>query len=72
MDKDSQDVVITGIKIPFFSLMGFMIKWTLASIPAVIVTAGLVIAIVMGGPILIDMLGLADILSGWLPLPPSQ
>ncbi len=71
MDKDSQDVVITGIKIPFFSLMGFMIKWTLASIPAVIVTMALVMGAVIGIPLLIEMLGLTDMLNGLGLLPPS-
>lgn len=56
MDQDSQNVIVTGIKIPFFSLMMFMIKWTLASIPAIIVG----IALWVGIPIAIDTLGVAD------------
>jgi len=56
MDKDSQDVTVTGIKIPFFSLMMFMIKWTLASIPAIIIG----MALWVGIPIAIDTLGVAD------------
>lgn len=56
MDKDSQDVIVTGIKIPFFSLMMFMIKWTLASIPAIIIG----MALWVGIPIAIDTLGVAD------------
>jgi hypothetical protein len=34
MDYETQNVVITNIKMPFFSMVVFMLKWVLASIPA--------------------------------------
>lgn len=49
MDNEPQNVVITNIKVPFISLMILMIKWVLASIPA------LILAVVLGaGAIMID------------------
>jgi hypothetical protein len=33
----SQDVVVTRIDIPFLTLVGFMVKWMIAAIPAVII-----------------------------------
>lgn len=35
--KVTQEVQITDIKMPFFSMVIFMIKWVFASIPAVII-----------------------------------
>lgn len=37
MDNDSKDVIVTDIKMPFISMVVFMVKWVLASIPALIV-----------------------------------
>ena len=37
MADDRNEVVITDIRIPFFSLMVLTIKWVLASIPAFII-----------------------------------
>ena len=37
MADDRNHVVITDIRIPFFSLMVLTIKWVLASIPALII-----------------------------------
>lgn len=34
---DPQEVKIIDIKMPFFSMVMFMIKWALASIPAIII-----------------------------------
>ena len=31
------EVVITDIKMPFWSMVGFMVKWALAAIPAIII-----------------------------------
>ena len=33
----NQEVVITDIKMPFFSMVIFMVKWVIASIPAFII-----------------------------------
>lgn len=35
--KDGMDVYIQNMNMPFFSMMGFMIKWMIASIPAGII-----------------------------------
>ena len=32
-----QDVVVTDIQMPFWSMVGFMVKWAIASIPALII-----------------------------------
>ena len=37
MADDRNEVVVTDIRIPFFSLMMLTIKWVLASIPAFII-----------------------------------
>lgn len=44
-------VVITDIKMPFLSMVVFMVKWAIAAIPALIILAILVgiIAAVFGG-----------------------
>ena len=36
-EKKSKEVVVTDIKMPFISMVIFMIKWALASIPAIII-----------------------------------
>ncbi len=35
--KGLQEVIIKNFKMPFWSMVGFMIKWALASIPAIII-----------------------------------
>ena len=37
MADNSQTVVVTDIKIPFWSLVVLMVKWALAAIPAVVI-----------------------------------
>jgi hypothetical protein len=37
----SQPVVVTDVRMKFFSMMLFMIKWALASIPAVIILSAI-------------------------------
>ena len=32
-----EEVTVTNIKMPFFSMVMFMVKWTLASIPAILI-----------------------------------
>jgi len=38
-ELQTRRVIITGIKIPFFDLTMFMVKWALAAIPAAIVAS---------------------------------
>jgi hypothetical protein len=37
MAEERKEVVVTDVRIPFFSLMVLTIKWVLASIPALII-----------------------------------
>jgi hypothetical protein len=38
MDRDSQgQVVVTDIRMPFWSMVAFMVKWVIASIPAFLI-----------------------------------
>lgn len=37
LKNNAQPVCITGIDIPFFDMVGFMVKWAIASIPAAII-----------------------------------
>jgi hypothetical protein len=46
--QDEQKVVVTDIRMPFWSMVLFMVKWVFASIPAVIifsVIAGVIMAL---------------------------
>ncbi|MDM8564450.1 hypothetical protein QUF74_02220 [Candidatus Halobeggiatoa sp. HSG11] len=63
MDKESQNVIITDVKMPFISMVGFMIKWSLASIPATIIFTLVVVGLWFGAGFLIDMFGLQDMFS---------
>jgi len=62
MDNEIQKVVITDIKMPFFSMVVFMIKWMLASIPAFIVIAIILAVLSIGIGMVINMLGLEPML----------
>lgn len=57
-------VVVTDIDMPFGSMVGFIIKWTLASIPALIILfiLGGIAAVVLGG-IFHSMFG--GLFGGW-------
>jgi len=37
MSESNQRVIVTDIHMPFVSMVSFMIKWALASIPALII-----------------------------------
>ena len=37
MTDDKREVVVTDIKIPFWSMVILMVKWAIAAIPAVII-----------------------------------
>lgn len=47
MTTERHEVVVTNVAMPFGSMVVFMIKWTLASIPAVIILA--LIGAIVGG-----------------------
>jgi hypothetical protein len=44
---DQTEVVVTDIRMPFGSMVAFMVKWTLASIPALIILV--VVAAIIAG-----------------------
>jgi len=46
-----QEVVVTDIRMPFWSMVTFMVKWAIAAIPAIIIlfVIGLILAAVVGG-----------------------
>jgi len=71
MDNESQKVVITDIKMSFFSMVGFMIKWMLASIPAVIILGIIFIALSIALGMVADMLGLGDMLGEFMAQQPQ-
>ena len=57
--QDSTDVVVTDIQMPFQSMVVFMVKWTIASIPAMIIVFGvLAVAMAILGGIFKGLFGL--------------
>jgi hypothetical protein len=68
METDSQNVIITDIKMPFFSMVMFMIKWVFAIIPAAIILAAAIAILVFGANELASILGID--LSGFMPTSP--
>jgi integral membrane sensor domain MASE1 len=46
-----QEVVVTDIRMPFWSMVTFMVKWAVASIPAIIIlfVLGVILASILGG-----------------------
>lgn len=65
MEHESQNVVITDIKMPFLSMVILMVKWTLAAIPALIIIGLIFGALGVGITMLASMLGVD--LSGFVP-----
>jgi cell division septal protein FtsQ len=63
MEDENQQVVITDIKMPFISMVVFMIKWVFAMIPALIIVA----ALFFGATILISMFNIKEMLGGFIP-----
>jgi uncharacterized membrane protein YvbJ len=45
--EKNNEVIITNIKMPFWSMVVFIIKWTMASIPAIIIMA-LIFTVIIG------------------------
>lgn len=39
MENTNQEVTVVDIKMPFWSMVTFMVKWVIASIPAFIILA---------------------------------
>ena len=37
MAEDRREVIVTDIKIPFWSMVVLMVKWAIAAVPAVII-----------------------------------
>ncbi|MCF6258135.1 MAG: hypothetical protein L3J98_12780 [Gammaproteobacteria bacterium] len=50
-EEESQYVVVTDIRMPFLSMVVFMIKWAVASIPAFIILSiiGFILMMLVGG-----------------------
>lgn len=50
-NESSNNVVVVDVKMPFMSMVTFMVKWAIASIPAIIILLllGAVVAGVLGG-----------------------
>jgi len=63
MDKESQNVIITDVKIPFMSMVGFIIKSILASIPAMIILVLIMVGLWFGFGMLVEMFELQDMFS---------
>jgi hypothetical protein len=59
MDQDSQrQVVVTDIRMPFWSMVTFMVKWVIASIPALLILGMLWV-------LLMAFLGMLGRMGGW-------
>jgi hypothetical protein len=71
MENETQKVIITDFKMPFFSMVTFMIKWAFAAIPAMIVITIIFGILGFALSMVVEMLGLQEMLSGFLP-PPQQ
>jgi len=55
---DRTEVVVTNVKMPFWSMVRFMVKWSIASIPAVIILA------IIAGVIFIGLIAGMEVLVG--------
>lgn len=51
MADERTEVVITNIRMPFWSMVVFMVKWSIAAIPAIIILAVLasLVTTLLGG-----------------------
>lgn len=51
MESQNNEVTVVNIKMPFMSMVTFMVKWAVASIPAILILAmlGAIFAGVLGG-----------------------
>jgi uncharacterized membrane protein YdjX (TVP38/TMEM64 family) len=50
MADNTQEIVVTDIKIPFVSMVVLMVKWALAAIPAfiILISIGVAFSILLG------------------------
>jgi hypothetical protein len=50
MANNTHEIVVTDIKIPFWSMVVLMVKWALAAIPAIIIliVIGSVLSMILG------------------------
>jgi hypothetical protein len=50
-NTNNNEVIIADIKMPFFSMVVFMVKWAIASIPAFIIlmVLAMLVGVVLGG-----------------------
>jgi hypothetical protein len=50
-DKDLMEVVVTDVRMPFWSMVAFMVKWAIAAIPAFLILAFIwaAFAMLLGG-----------------------
>jgi hypothetical protein len=50
MADNTQEIVVTDIRIPFWSMVVLMVKWALAAIPAVIIliVIGTILSMALG------------------------
>jgi hypothetical protein len=50
MADNTHEIVVTDIKIPFWSMVVLMVKWALAAIPAIIIliVIGSVLSMILG------------------------
>ncbi len=51
MGQESREVIVVDIHMPFWSMVGFMVKWAIASIPAIMILAVLaaILSAFLGG-----------------------
>lgn len=51
MESQSNEVTVVDIKMPFWSMVVFMVKWTIAAIPAILILVmlGVMIVAFLGG-----------------------
>ena len=71
MENETQNVVITDVKMPFFSMVGFMVKGTLAAIPAFIILTIIFALIGAGIFFVLSSLGMEGMLELGEMMPPS-
>lgn len=45
MDAQKSEVVVVDIKMPFWSMVTFMVKWAVAAIPAILIIAVLLVVL---------------------------
>ncbi len=57
-DPEERAVVVTDVRMPFWSMVVFMVKWAVASIPAIIILGALWTAVwMLAGGVLAGLFG---------------